>query len=261
MELDEAIVRIRKKKPLIHHMTNLVVTNLTANFTLAVGALPIMAYEKEEMVDISNVADVLVLNLGTPTADLVESMLLAGRNAKEKGKKIILDPVGAGASEFRDRAVKSIMREVKPGVIRGNFAEICSIYGKKAKIKGVESPARALSTAMGIAEKCAMKEECVVAITGFKDVVSDGKRTAIISGGSKMLKEITGSGCIATTAIACFYAVENSFDAAVHGLELIKICSENLEWKGPSSFQQAFFDRVFGFRGLENEKKERVEVR
>ena len=49
----EVIARVRSQRPLIHHITNFVVMNVTANVTLCLGALPVMAHapqEVEEMV-------------------------------------------------------------------------------------------------------------------------------------------------------------------------------------------------------------------
>jgi len=43
----EILNRIRDQKPLIHHITNFVVMNSTANVTLAIGASPIMAHAHE----------------------------------------------------------------------------------------------------------------------------------------------------------------------------------------------------------------------
>ncbi len=42
---------IRSDKPLIHHITNVVVTNDTANVTLHLGALPVMAHAVEEVAE------------------------------------------------------------------------------------------------------------------------------------------------------------------------------------------------------------------
>ncbi len=246
MDLKEAYLALRKKKPLIHHMTNLVVTNLTANFTLALGALPVMAYAKEEVEEIVDKADVLLLNIGTITREQLDSMLVAAKHAKATDKKIVLDPVGCGASALRKEAARDIIA-VGVDVIKGNFAEICTIAGKSAEMRGVESGEGNVDVAIEIAESLAKDLSCTIAITGREDVVSNGVGTAKIVGGSEMLKHITGSGCMATTAIACFLAVEEPFYAAMHGLELMKRCSEGLNYGGPASFQQAFFDRVFSF--------------
>lgn len=57
-------------------ITNTVVTNQSANATLALGASPIMATAPEEMEDLSKVIGALLVNFGTITDK--EGMLLAG---------------------------------------------------------------------------------------------------------------------------------------------------------------------------------------
>jgi hydroxyethylthiazole kinase len=246
MDTRDAHLKIRERKPLIHHMTNVVVTNLTANLTLAIGALPVMAYDKEEVEEIVDRADVLLLNIGTITREQLDSMLLAAKRARADGKKIILDPVGCGASALRKEAADRIMA-VGTDVVKGNFAEICTLVGKSAEMKGVESEEGKTEVAIEAAETLSKRSSCTIAVTGREDVVSNGVGTSRVVGGSEMLKHITGSGCMATTAIACFLAVEEPFYAAMHGLELMKRCSEDLTYDGPASFQQAFLDRVFSF--------------
>ena len=55
MEMIDAdlLNRIRSQKPLIHNITNVVVTAFTANGLLALGASPVMAYAKEEVADMA----------------------------------------------------------------------------------------------------------------------------------------------------------------------------------------------------------------
>jgi hydroxyethylthiazole kinase len=40
----DALARLRQERPLLHHITNFVVMNDTANVTLHLGALPVMAH-------------------------------------------------------------------------------------------------------------------------------------------------------------------------------------------------------------------------
>lgn len=63
-------------------------------------------------------------------------------------------------------------------------------------------------------------KEMVVAMTGEIDYVSDGTLTIAIENGHALQGDITGSGCMAGTAIACFASVagtERAFEAAVAG--------------------------------------------
>src|SRR5438132_3421710 len=95
------LAAIRERKPLVHQITNYVVMNETANATLALGALPVMAHAPEEVEEMVALASALVLNIGTLSGHWIEAMLLAGRAANAGGVPVVLDPVGAGATRFR----------------------------------------------------------------------------------------------------------------------------------------------------------------
>ena len=61
--------KVRRQRPLIHCVSNIVTANDCANLALAVGASPMMAQAPEEMEAISAVSDATVLNTGTPDAE------------------------------------------------------------------------------------------------------------------------------------------------------------------------------------------------
>ena len=105
------LAAIRRRKPLVHQITNYVVMNETVNATLALGALPVMAHAREEVEEMVALAATLVLNIGTLSSERVESMLLAGRTANQRGIPIVLDPVGAGATRYRTETAKRILGE------------------------------------------------------------------------------------------------------------------------------------------------------
>lgn len=77
--------KVREENPLVHNITNQVVTNFTANGLLALGASPVMANAKEEVAEMAQLADALVLNIGTLTKETVEAMILAGQSANKRG--------------------------------------------------------------------------------------------------------------------------------------------------------------------------------
>src|SRR5581483_4006250 len=125
--------------PLVHQITNYVVMNETANATLALGALPVMAHAPEEVEEMAALAGALVLNIGTLSEHWVEAMLLAGRAANGAGVPVVLDPVGAGATIYRTETAHRLLSELDVAVLRGNAAEIATLAGKEAEIRGVES--------------------------------------------------------------------------------------------------------------------------
>src|SRR5579862_1440945 len=119
MSAGEALARLRELKPLVHQITNYVVMNETANATLALGALPVMAHAPEEVEEMVGLAGALVLNIGTLSSHWVEAMLMAGRAANAAGVPVVLDPVGAGATGYRTVTARSILDEVEVAVLRG----------------------------------------------------------------------------------------------------------------------------------------------
>src|SRR6187397_590720 len=109
---------LRERKPLVHQITNYVVMNETANATLALGALPVMAHAREEVEEMVGLAGALVLNIGTLSPHWVESMLLAGQAANAAGVPVVLDPVGAGATRYRTETARRLLDEVEVAVVR-----------------------------------------------------------------------------------------------------------------------------------------------
>ena len=107
-----ALRDLRERKPLIHHITNYVVMNETANATLAIGALPVMAHAVEEVEEMASAAGALVLNIGTLSRPWIDAMLLAGKAANAAGVPVVLDPVGVGATTLRTDTAKRILDEV-----------------------------------------------------------------------------------------------------------------------------------------------------
>src|SRR5437588_2755311 len=135
----DSLRRLRDARPLVHQITNYVVMNETANATLALGALPVMAHAGEEVEEMARIASSLVLNIGTLSAHWVEAMLLAGGAATARQIPIVLDPVGAGATEYRTATAHRILHLVEVTVLRGNAGEIATLVGAAAEVRGVES--------------------------------------------------------------------------------------------------------------------------
>lgn len=239
--------RVSEKKPLVHHLTNWVTIYDCANITRSFGALPVMAHAKEEVGDMVSLASALVLNIGTLTPDFVDSMILAAKKANSKGIPVILDVVGAGATPFRTNESKRILESAKIDIIKGNHGEIATIAGIKAEVRGVESISASASP-KEIVESLAKKMNCTVVITGKDDFVSDGKRTFVVSNGVPMMGAIVGTGCMASSVIGSFAAVEkNHALAAASALSCFGIAGELAAPKsaGPGSFKERFYDEVY----------------
>ncbi|HSG06540.1 MAG TPA: hydroxyethylthiazole kinase, partial [Nitrospiria bacterium] len=238
---------IREKRPMIHHITNYVVMNVTANVTLAMGASPVMAHANEEVEDMVVFASAHVLNPGTLSPHWITAMLKSGKKAKELGIPIILDPVGAGATSLRTDTCMQILEEVRPDVIRGNQAEVMILGGEDAQIQGVDS----LETGEAPVEAfkaLARKTGAVICVTGPIDHVTDGETTFRIENGHSMMGNVTGTGCSASTAVAVYCAAGGATaEACAMGLAVFGACGElaGEECRGPGSFQVAILDALY----------------
>ena len=105
--MSDSISDLRAKCPVVHCITNYVTVNDVANAILAIGGSPTMADAKEEVADILDISNALVINIGTLNNYVIDAMLTAGRSANEKGVPVVLDPVGASASQLRKDTVRS----------------------------------------------------------------------------------------------------------------------------------------------------------
>jgi hydroxyethylthiazole kinase len=256
----EILDRIHHRHPLIHHMTNWVVMNDTANATLALGALPVMSHAKEEVAEMVGAAGALVLNPGTLYPDLVEAMIIAGRRANELGVPIIYDPVGVGATKYRNDTAELILKELHLAVVRGNSGEVGALAGAGGEVKGVES-VQGVADPAGVARELAKRRATVVAITGKRDIISDGTRAFGVDNGHELLKTVTGTGCMATTVIAIFCAVESDkLLATAAALATYGLAAQNAARgaRGPGSFRAALIDCLYNLKPAEVTKGARI---
>ncbi|MCC5894428.1 MAG: hydroxyethylthiazole kinase [Alkalibacterium sp.] len=252
MNFRECIKDVRESNPLIHSITNQVVANDAANALLAIGASPIMALAVEEVEEVAALADALVLNMGTPTSQTVESMLRAGEKANERGVPVILDPVGVGATQFRQTAAKRLFEAIDFTVIRGNAAEIASLTGRHWESKGVDSIDNT-QLPVEIAEQCARENGCIVAVSGVSDLVTDGEHTVRIDNGVELLGAITGSGCMLSGIIGALLATrepltsEDVLDKVVTAHVAFGVAAEKAVESGvsgPGTFRAALIDAL-----------------
>ena len=243
----DTLRRIREHKPLVHQITNYVVMNETANATLALGALPVMAHAPEEVEEMVGLASALVLNIGTLSSDWVYAMLRAGRAATTRGIPIVLDPVGAGATAFRTETAKRILDEVDVTVLRGNAGEVATLVGVPAEVRGVES----IDAAEDAAEHARRAGEMlglVASVTGPVDHVSDGRTVLSVSNGDAMLATVTGTGCMSSALTGCFLAAkpDSPLEAAAEALAAFGVAGEDSarEARGPGSFHVGLYDAL-----------------
>jgi hydroxyethylthiazole kinase len=238
---------LREAKPLVHQITNYVVMNETANATLSVGALPVMAHAREEVEEMVGLAGALVLNIGTLSPHWVEAMLLAGSQANERRIPVVLDPVGAGATRYRTETAKRLLDELDVTVLRGNAGEVATLVGVEAEVRGVESIGAGGNPA-DLAREAGRALGVVASVTGAVDHVSDGERTLSVANGHELLGRVSGTGCMSSALTGCFLAAkpDEPLEAAAEALAAFGVAGEDAarEARGPGTFHAGLYDAL-----------------
>jgi hydroxyethylthiazole kinase len=247
MEVYPILDKIRGNKPLVHHITNWVTIYDCANITRVFGALPVMAHAPEEVEQMTSIAGALVLNIGTLTVDLIDTMIKAAKKANEKDIPVVMDAVGVGATDLRTNKALEILDSVKVDIIKGNSSEIGKLAGAKAETKGVEA-ANVEGDLTELAKKLANERKATVVITGKEDIITNGSKVYICKNGHDMMGSIVGTGCMLASVIGSFAAVEKDYaKAAAAAVTCFGIAGELAarEARGPGSYKEKFYDEVF----------------
>jgi hydroxyethylthiazole kinase len=243
----QTLGRLREQKPLVHQITNYVVMNETANATLALGALPVMAHAREEVEEMVALAAALVINIGTLSPHWLDAMLLAGEAANARDVPVVLDPVGAGATRYRTETARRILDEVKVAVLRGNQGEVATLVGVEAEVRGVESMGVHGEVA-DLARVAGRSLSLVASVTGPVDHVSDGDQVLAVANGDELLAAVTGTGCMSSAITGCFLAVkpDSPLEAAAEALAAFGVAAEDaaVAAKGPGSFHVGLYDAL-----------------
>lgn len=240
------VLAVREKSPLVQNITNYVVMNNSANALLAIGASPIMAHAHPEIKSMAAICQSIVINIGTLEEYWVESMLMAAQEANNLNKHWILDPVGAGATAYRNEVLEKLVA-LRPTIIRGNASEILSLAKySQAQTKGVDSTSQS-TEAIAAAEFLNKTYGSVVCISGAIDIVVDGNQKVYLSNGDALMTKVTGLGCSSTAVIGAFAAIiENKMEAAVAAMSLFSIAGEIAakNCQGPGSLQLNILDKL-----------------
>ena len=256
-EIVSVLEQVRQKAPLVQCITNFVTVNDCANIILAAGGSPSMAQDPREVEEAVGGAAALVCNMGA--IDFVDSMVLAGREANRLGKPVVLDPVAAGGTQLRRDAARHLLEQVHFAAIRGNASEIRFLAGQQAAGSGVDVSAvdvigrENLPAAVEMAKGLAQSSGAVIAVSGAMDLITDGRRAAVVENGCATMARITGSGCMLTSLMGAFCgaAPETPFEAAVAAMAAMGVCGELAEARrlrngtGNATFRTDLIDAVF----------------
>jgi hydroxyethylthiazole kinase len=233
----QLLERLRAQEPRVHCITNAVAQNFTANVLLALGAVPSMTLNPEEIVAFVRRADALLVNLGTLDRERREATDLAVETAGRSAVPWVLDPVFVDRSEQRAAFAGELVAR-GPKVVRLNHGEFAALAGIAPSRDGLAEYARAHKT--------------VVALSGDTDLVADGDCVITIANGHELMTRVTAMGCAGSALVAACLAVEpDAMRAAAAGLAIIGVAGElaAAEARGPGSFAVAIIDALYRLDG------------
>lgn len=272
--LKECMENVRGNAPLVHCITNYVTVNDVANVLLACGGSPIMSDDPEEVEEITSICGGLNINIGTLNQATIPSMFLAGKRATELGHKVLLDPVGAGASRLRTETAVRLMEEIRFDVIRGNVSEIKTLAFGSGSTKGVDADLadavteESLDKAVDFVKEFAKKTGSIVAVTGAIDLVSDGGKCYVIRNGRPEMGRITGTGCQLSVMVTAFLVANphRGLEAAAAAVCAMGLAGE-IGWSnmqpgdGNAAYRNRIIDAIYNMDGETLEGGAKYEVR
>ncbi|MGY1704191.1 hydroxyethylthiazole kinase [Geodermatophilus sp. SYSU D00697] len=250
MDLRAAREALRTAAPLVHCLTNTVVQTMTANALLAAGAAPAMVDAPQEAGDFAAVASAVLVNVGTVHERTAEAMRLAARSAGAAGTPWVLDPVAVGGLSYRT-ALAAELVELRPTAVRGNASEVMALAGAGAGGRGVDSTHSTDAAAQAAAD-LARRTGGVVAVSGEVDLLTDGRRTVRVGGGSVLLTRTTGAGCALGALVAAYLAVcDDPLTAAVAAHAHVALAAEVAAdvADGPGTFAPTWLDALDALDG------------
>ncbi|PTV97325.1 hydroxyethylthiazole kinase [Rhodobacter aestuarii] len=238
------LAQMRATAPLVHNITNFVAMNVMANVQLAIGASPAMVHALEEVEEFAALAPVLTVNIGTADGAWAAGMLRAAKLMALHTRPWVLDPVGVGATAFRQELCAGLLA-LKPTVIRGNASEILALAGQGGQARGVDA-GDGVAAAEAAARDLATRTGGVVAVSGPVDFVTSPTRAARVANGHALMPRVTALGCSLNGVIGAFLAGQPAFEATVAALAYYGLAGEQAGAKaqGPGSFQPAFLDAL-----------------
>ena len=263
---------VRNKRPTIHCITNYVTINDVANSLLALGAKPVMSESAVDIEELTSGTDGLYLNIGMLSPEKLDAMILAGRKANELGHPVVLDPVGCGSSSYRLESARILLSEVHFDAVRGNAGEIRALCGMGEKMHGVddseENREEEMSENIMLFRKLAISTGSVIIASGKKDLITDGKISVVSDNGTKMLRRVTGSGCMLSALVCAFITscTENALEAALYAVSMMNVSAEkafarmNEESRGNVSFRNYLIDNIYLLSHDEIERSASYEV-
>ena len=218
----DLLERLREKRPAVHCLTNTVAEPITANALLAIGAIPSLTSDAEEVGEFVRSADGLLINLGTPNTQMRDARRMATDIATQKSIPWVLDPVMVDRSSIRREEALDFVT-TGPTAIRCNAAEAKALKLHESGFSGI------------------------LAQTGEIDEVRSRDRAQNLRTGHPLMTQVTAAGCALSAVVAAFLATspDTPFEASVAALLVFGTAGAlaGADTKGPGSFAAGLLDQ------------------
>ncbi len=258
----DILCRIKEEEPLIHCIMGPISINQCANGVLAMGARPIMAEHPGEVRAITKTASALLLNLSGITNERMKAMIIAAKTAKERRIPIVIDAVGCACSSLRRRFVLKLLRCCTPALVKGNASEIMALVSKRFRSSGVDCDKTLTEETVLLAARVLAKQsQCVVLVSGRRDVVTDGKQCVILENGVPELAKVTGTGCLLGALAACCIRTDDVLCGSSFACALLGIAGEMAETDGNGHFLIRLMDALSNIDISKVESRLKMEVK
>lgn len=262
-QIDENLNKIREKNALTHCITNSVTINDCANAVLAIGGSPFMAEDAEELEEVVTIADVLVINIGKLSKNQIGAMKISCETADKTNTPIVLDPVGVGVTQLRNKTTLDLIENYNITAIRGNISEIKAIaklvgvLDESNTAKGVDVNADDIITEENLKANgdlicsLASKLNTVILASGPIDILTDGETTIAINNGDDMMPLITGSGCMLSSIVGSCIGGSTPLEGSLVAILAMNIAGEKARAKvderdeGTGSFRAYLIDYLY----------------
>ena len=262
-KIDETLSKIREKNALTHCITNSVTINDCANAVLAIGGSPFMAEDAEELEEVVTIADALVINIGKLSKDQIEAMKISCAAANKTNTPIVLDPVGVGVTQLRNRTTLDLIENYHITAIRGNISEIKAIANLVGVLDGSNTAKGVdvniadiiteenLSANADLIAKLASQLNTTILASGPIDILTDGETTISIDNGDDMMPLITGSGCMLSSIVGSCIGGSTPLEGSLVAILAMNIAGERARAKveekdeGTGSFRAYLIDYLY----------------
>lgn len=241
-----SLTKLRQAAPFVGCATSPVGLDFLFNALVALGVKPVLVQAREDAESLLQLAQGLVIETRSPTAENAEAMRQAAGLAGAKSMRWVLDVRGLGQSAYRDKLIYDLLN-LKPAILRAKSPEVMQITRHLGYASRGLEQGRTSEEMVEAARWLAQHTGGAVVMTGPTNVIADASRVVRITNGHKLMTRVAGMGGGLSATLASFAVVEEDcYLAAAIGLGIYNIVAEIAAegQEGPMAFRNAFIDKM-----------------